>query len=74
MLGQIVQEGHVGGGAVPAIVMLSVALAVSAGLLASVTRTVKVVVPETVGVPDITPPLEIVNPAGRPEPETNVQL
>jgi len=54
--------------------MLSVALAVSAGLLESVTRTVKVVVPEAVGVPDITPAVESVRPAGRLELETNVQL
>ena len=54
--------------------MLSVALAVCAGLLESVTCTVKVVVPDDVGVPEITPAVEIINPAGRLEPEANVQL
>src|SRR5579864_3109640 len=59
---------------VAAIAMLSVALAICTGLLESVTCTVKLVVPELVGVPDINPPVESINPAGRLEPETNVQL
>ena len=73
VLGHIV-HGHVGGGAAVVIVMLSVACAVCTGLLESVTRTVKLVVPVTVGVPEITPPVDSVNPAGNVEPDTNVQL
>jgi hypothetical protein len=34
----------------------------------------KLVVPELVGVPDITPPVESVNPVGKLDPEANVQL
>jgi hypothetical protein len=43
----------------------SCADAVCAGELLSVTVTVKLDVPAVVGVPEITPPLDIVNPAGR---------
>ena len=71
--GQIV-HGQVGGGEAVAIVMLSVACAVCTGLLESVTCTVKLVVPVPVGVPDITPAVEGVKPAGKFEPDTKDQL
>jgi hypothetical protein len=35
---------------------------------------VKLVVPEPVGVPEITPPVESASPAGNAEPVTEVQL
>jgi hypothetical protein len=54
--------------------MLSAARAVCAGLLESVTCTVKFVVPVPVGVPEITPPVDSANPAGKLDPETNPQL
>ena len=46
--------------------------AVCAGLPLSVTRTVKLDVPLAVGVPEITPPLESVSPAGS-VPDASVQ-
>lgn len=51
--------------AAAATVMLRFALAVAAGELESVTRTVNAVVPVCVGVPEITPELEMTNPAGK---------
>ena len=47
-----------------ATVIESVVDCVCSGLLLSVTRTVKLDVPLAVGVPEITPPLESVSPAG----------
>jgi hypothetical protein len=51
----------------------SCADAVCAGDALSFTATVNVAVPSAVGVPEITPPLDIVNPVGRfPEPIDHV--
>jgi hypothetical protein len=48
-------------------------LAVCAGELESATDTVNVELPFAVGVPEITPPLDIVSPAGRlPEASNHV--
>jgi hypothetical protein len=51
--------------------MLKFAVAVFAGALESVTRTVKDTVPDAVGVPLITPPLLTLNPAGKDPPESD---
>ena len=55
-----------------AIVMLKLLVVVAAGVAESVTRTVKVDVPEVVGVPEM-PPVEAfrVSPAGREKPLTS---
>jgi hypothetical protein len=60
-----VDEVIVSAGADEAIVIDSAAVAVCAGLLLSVAVTVKLVWPLAVGVPEITPLLERVSPAGR---------
>ena len=72
VLGQML-HGQLGGGLPAVTVMLRVACAVCAGLLESVTFTVKFVVPEPLGVPEITPEDDSVNPAGRFVPDTSVQ-
>ena len=73
VFGQIV-HGQEGGGSVGVTVRLSGACAVCIGLLESLTWTVKLVVPVPVGVPEITPVVESISPAGKLEPDTNVQL
>jgi hypothetical protein len=45
--------------------MLKLAVAVAGSLAESVTFTTKVEVPDTVGVPEITPALDNVNPVGK---------
>src|SRR6266702_8928916 len=72
VLGQIV-HGQTGGGSA-AMVILNVACTVCFGLPESVTCTVKLVVPVTVGVPEITPPADSPSPAGGFDPDTSVQL
>src|SRR5215471_17237899 len=72
VLGQIV-HGQVGGGLLAVTVMLRFACTVCAGLLESVTFTAKFVVPEPLGVPEIAPEVDNVNPAGRFVPDTSVQ-
>ena len=62
-----------GGVAAGATAMLRFAVAVFAGALESVTLTVKDTVPDAVGVPLITPPLLMLNPAGK-DPADNDQL
>jgi hypothetical protein len=55
-------------------VILSVACTVCIGLLESITCTAKLVVPVLVGVPEITPFVDNVNPAGKLDPDTSAQL
>jgi hypothetical protein len=53
--------------------MLKLAVAVVAGELESVTRTVKLEVPVAVGVPEIVPAAERVKPVGK-DPEVRLQV
>src|SRR5579885_3489003 len=57
-----------------AMVIESLAVAVCTGVAASLTCTVKVVLPAVVGVPAIAPSLFRVIPAGNEEPAESVQL